>query len=362
MAPQRLLVLAAVLVLLGPAVQAQSNKCCHSFQGTPYSDCKCLEDDKELLTETVAAGQYVNYHWRLTNWALIDVPDDQRPSVTFRLMPCTGNAWLFVTPVVGPPFPTNATARWASRKESEVQAITSKIYYGEYFVSVYGVEKTNYTLIAVVDETIDPVLGDNATVGAAPKIDNEEILFEGDLMAMIITWTTADREAEYKVFASPLRNGDAVQAAVPCGKKGHPGACIQSTYCGLRDGPAVAKSDWIKLKPNTLHAQEVSGLEQNQEYTFNVVARTSANRTLAYVATTGTPLFTRVEQLNDDSTIMIVVASVGGLFCILVACIIWAKSRLNKAYQVKRFGAKKAVDFTPVAGGGAADGKAAPRR
>lgn len=68
MAPARALLAAALVVLAASSVaHAQSNKCCHSFQGTPYADCKCLNDDKELLTETVETGQYVNYHWRLTN-------------------------------------------------------------------------------------------------------------------------------------------------------------------------------------------------------------------------------------------------------------------------------------------------------
>lgn len=138
-------------------------------------------------------------------WNLIDVPDEDRPTITFKASPCFGNTWLFVTPVVGPPFPTNETARWASRKESEDNAISSQIYYGEYFISVYGVAASNFSIVAVIEDDpttdIDPIPGNNGTVAALPKIDQEEILFEGDLMAMLIQFVTTDQSVRLFIAA-----------------------------------------------------------------------------------------------------------------------------------------------------------------
>uniref|UniRef100_A0A7S1C5F1 Uncharacterized protein n=1 Tax=Bicosoecida sp. CB-2014 TaxID=1486930 RepID=A0A7S1C5F1_9STRA len=338
--------LLALVAALGVVAVASAGECCTSFSGVEYSNCNCLEDGREIHNQVVAPGEYVNYHWRLTRWHLIDVDDEDRPELTIRATPCSGNAWLFVTPVTGPPFPRNDTARWAARKESETNSITHKMYYGEVFVSVYGAAdvQTNYSIVAIITpdavSDLDPVPGNNGTVDAQPKDDQEEILFPGDLMAMMIIFTTADVEgAEYMVYASP-RYGGEDDADEPCGVEGDPASCIQTTACGLAGGPPIEKMEaWEVLPPNEEQIVEVGGLEQNQEYTFNVVVRTP-NRTIAYTPTQGTPTFTRVGQLQDDNTIIIVACSVGGLFVLLVCCIIWAKNRLNKAYQVKRFGRK----------------------
>lgn len=281
-------------------------------------------------------------------WHLIDVDDEDRPDLTIRVTPCFGDTHLYVTPVTGPPFPRNESARWSATKESEVNAVTHKMYYGEVFVSVYGAGSitSNYSIVAIIEDDpisdLDPIPGNNGTVDAQPKDDQEEILFEGDLMSMMIIYTTTDvDDAEYMVYAS---RRDA-EEAVPCGVNGDPEDCIQTTYCGLEHAaePKILDDDgnpkWEQLPANTEQIVEVGGLEQNQEYSFNVVART-ANRSITYTVTQGTPVFTRVAQLQDDNTIIIVACSVGGLFLLLVLCIVWAKMRLNKAYQVKRFGRK----------------------
>ena len=75
--------IAVVLLAAGMlAVHATPSlpRCCYTLAGVPYppGDCTCLNDDVELSHQFVAQGQVKKYHWVMTNWAAINVPDSVR--------------------------------------------------------------------------------------------------------------------------------------------------------------------------------------------------------------------------------------------------------------------------------------------
>ncbi len=51
---------------------------CISLSGVAYPNCTVLTDDVELTQLTVAAGEVKRFHWVMTNWAAINVPDSVR--------------------------------------------------------------------------------------------------------------------------------------------------------------------------------------------------------------------------------------------------------------------------------------------
>lgn len=193
-----------LLALCGHALASSFPCCANQVTKEPYSSCTCLEDDTWRLGDALAPGASRHYHWRLTNWALIDVPGDQRPDIKFDVLPCTGSAFLYVTPMQ-PPFPNSGTARWKSENEAAENSITTKLQYSEYLITVTaGTELTNYSIAAIVDATKEIVPGNGAAVAALPIQDDETILYDGDTMSMNVRFTASDRVgALYRVFAAP---------------------------------------------------------------------------------------------------------------------------------------------------------------
>ena len=72
-----------------------------------------------------------------------DYPDGERPEITFSLRPCSGSAFMFITPVQYP-WPTNETAIWRSDDSAEVNELSVPLLHAEYFVSVYGEQDSTY--------------------------------------------------------------------------------------------------------------------------------------------------------------------------------------------------------------------------
>jgi hypothetical protein len=67
---------------------------CKKLDGTPYSSdlkCKALADDV-VLNGTIGAGGVMRYHWVMTDWSMINVPDSVR--ACHRLVLCVMCAWL----------------------------------------------------------------------------------------------------------------------------------------------------------------------------------------------------------------------------------------------------------------------------
>jgi hypothetical protein len=82
-----------ILVLLASThVQASSTtrrQCCEAPSGTTltaaevaqFEQCVCLHDNVELSDQTLSAGQFGYFHWRVSDFSLIDHDDDNRPEV-----------------------------------------------------------------------------------------------------------------------------------------------------------------------------------------------------------------------------------------------------------------------------------------
>lgn len=318
----------ALLAAAAVAPAAAVFPCCANIvTKAPYADCTCLEDDTWRTGDVLQAGESRWYHWRLTDWSIINVPDEDRPDISFNLRPCTGAAELHIKPLQ-PPFPNSGTARWSSEYLYEPNIITTKLVYSEYLITVSAATATNYSIAAIIDATQVIVPGADGAVAALPIQDDEKILFEGDTMSMTIQFTAASRAgAEYRVYAAKTGDG-----SLPCQKGAQRSGCLLSTPCGLDEGGMEPQTGWVAYTAGEEVNVLVDGLEQNQPYYFNVAVRHNG-RSAAYVATQGTPTYLRVTQAQDDGTVLIVALVAGGLFVILVVLIIWARVRLQKAYN-----------------------------
>jgi hypothetical protein len=68
---------AAVLACLSLALAALSlPECCKAMDGSDLAGCTCLTEDVEVNGQFVELQGQKNYHWILTNWSVINVPDN----------------------------------------------------------------------------------------------------------------------------------------------------------------------------------------------------------------------------------------------------------------------------------------------
>lgn len=303
-------------------------QCCANIAtGAAYSDCNCLEDNTWRVGEVLAGGQSMHFHWRLTDWSMINVPDDQRPSITFKAHPCTGSVELYIKPLQTP-FPHSGTARWSSTYAYEPNEITTQMVYSEYFVTVTATAATNFSIAAIIDQSDAVVPGNQGAVAALAIEDDEKILFEGDTMSMNIQFTAAALTgAEYRVYAAPTGEGQ-----LPCQASAPRSGCILATMCGLQQGGMQARTGWVSYGSGEVVSVIIDELVQNQPYYFNVAVRHNGN-TAVYVPTQGTPTYLRVTQAQDDGTVLLVAVIAGAVFVVLVILILWARVKLQKAYH-----------------------------
>lgn len=327
-------VLVVVLAIVPSMVYASFPCCANQVSKEPYAACTCLEDDTWMRGETLPLGQSRHYHWRLTNWAMINVPDDQRPDLTFMVATCQGNAHLYVTPMQ-PPFPDSGTARWKSTNDGALNSITTKLQYSEYLITVeavHGAPLANYSIVAIVDASKPVVAGASGVVEALPIQDDETILYSDDTMSMIVRFTTSSQDAMYRVYVAEAGPGsEACQqdASVV-------GDCVLTTVCGMEVGGMTARTGWQSYPANQAVNVIIDELKQDQPYVFNVAAKNGEWET-AYVATQGTPTYRRETKAQDDNTVMIVIIVAACVFLLLVALILWARVRLQKAYHRQHY-------------------------
>ena len=65
-----------LLALCGAALAALSlPQCCKSMSGNTYDACTCLSEDVTVNGESVTKDGEKHYHWIMTNWSSINVPD-----------------------------------------------------------------------------------------------------------------------------------------------------------------------------------------------------------------------------------------------------------------------------------------------
>jgi len=154
--PQELLLVAvatlAVLAQLHDVHGASFPCCANQADNTPYESCTCLNDNTWIKGEVLGAGAKRFYHWRLTDWDLINVPDAERPDISFEVHPCSGSVELYVS-TLGLPFPDSGTAQWRSTNEAAVNSLTTPLVYSEYLITVEATATAEYSIVAVVDGT-----------------------------------------------------------------------------------------------------------------------------------------------------------------------------------------------------------------
>ena len=341
---------AALLLLLlsaAPAARAAQRKACQSpgaHMDDYYRGCKPLPSHQTLFGN-LAAGAYHRYHWRLTDYSLIDKPDAERPKITFVATPCAGTAHLFVNTVPrdsGSPWPSAASYRWNASAAVSVNSINTDLMYADYYVSVFGATNTNYTLLA------------HTTPRVLPRPSYPDLTaVQTSQFGITVSWTTlapgatdgagAAVGAEYQVFyvKHPKDPPGSAEVTGRCGAEGDPNACIMTSTCGmLRNGLVADSGGYERFADNTTVSKEVHNLELDVQYFFNVAVRAATGGEKswvygAYAGTVGTPKYERVESAADPGTTTIIAATAGGVFGLLMLCIVLAKRKLNRAYRLK---------------------------
>ena len=74
-------------------------RCCYNSRGVALEKCKCLNDNEQTSIYDLQKGKEAFFHWRLSNLDYINVPDENRPNITFILSPCSGSMHLYVKPL-----------------------------------------------------------------------------------------------------------------------------------------------------------------------------------------------------------------------------------------------------------------------
>lgn len=353
----------AVLVLACVALAEPAlPQCCKDLDGVDLPvPCTCLSDDATVFDQSVEAGSYKYYHWVMTNWAIINVPDADRPEMTVELAPCDGDAHLYIQ---GPslqanPFPSVDATLWNASASYQPNTITFGLTAAQYFITVYGAEDSSFSIAAQISGpqivgSKFPTPGGNGTVVALPQA-TDKLILKDDPIGMDITIMTAEavhgdeEEYEYRLYQVPVIVGQ------PCGDDNITNApdCILSSFCGAEARMAPV-GDWQKFTPGTNVTLATNTLTQNQEYTFTVAVRSPSGNVAMYTGTRGTPTYERVGQAASDNTILIISLVVVGVFIALVLGIVYFKVKLNKEFQERRIKRQQYKAIAP-------DGKSAAK-
>lgn len=327
------------------------------MDGTDYPYCTCLQDDVLLSGQFIANGSSKNYHWVMTNWSSINVPDELRPSLTIETLPCNGSVNLYVMgPTIwSPPFPNVALpnirgrTKWNSTLPASPNSISFTLTAAQYYITTHGLANSTYGIIARINAAKTPTTGAAGNLSITTPLSNNNAVGAGGL-GLDVTFTYAEttfgNETSYlyKVYKVPNIVGS------PCGDTNSSvdPLCIMATHCGLESTVGMTnESDWLTDPgppgPGRTRTVSVYGLEQDQSYTFNVAVMdpyTGISR--VYVGTRGTPTYTRATAAASNTTIIAIASSAGAAFLALVVCIVWARSRLTKRmhhYRATKAGA-----------------------
>jgi hypothetical protein len=236
------------------------------------------------------------------------------------------------------PFPIPDDYEFNSIYEYDENAIRLEIYVNSFSITAHATENATFEFAAMLDEASTlPYPGADGDVGAEPITDDTTLILDGDTLSMMLDFTGAEGTGAdsytYKVYRR------AITPNATCGWGRNDPDCILTTACGLAHALELAET--LDMIPPGLNASvEVDGLEQEQEYAFNIVVeRTAPDGTVyaeAYRGTTGTPEFNRVGQLHSDTTIIITGSVIGGVVLVLVIGIGLAKWQLQRTFKKKR--------------------------
>ena len=108
------------------AVSGISQGCCLWDNGSSISNCQCIGDNVELNELTIELAEKKYFHWRLTNFSLVNLPDAARPNITFTVAPCTGSVEIYVVPVSSPAVLSTESAIHKSTRVREINTIKLK--------------------------------------------------------------------------------------------------------------------------------------------------------------------------------------------------------------------------------------------
>ena len=271
-------------------------RCCFDSSGQAIPQCTCIVDNAELLNLGVAQGGTKFFHWRLSNFSLIQVPDSRRPNITFVAKPCAGSLEVYIRPVVGTEFPSKDNAWFKATRKKDANFIKLPLLYSEYFLTVKGETASNFTLLNSVDDALLPT----------PGYGGDVLLNQTEHYSVSVAWFSPLQyrgHISYTVYHIPYND----EAHSRHCNSSNTTSCFLSpilwTSCGLRSDPTAYKA--------VVEAVEVAGVSREHTFTFqnlpleqpiffNVVAKTDRGLTLAYRGATTSLQFDRVRSAIDE--------------------------------------------------------------
>ena len=358
---------AALILTLLTSSSAAPRECCEPPGDADldtlehFRECTCLRDNKPLVRERVGPGESRHYHWRLSDWTLINRPDSERPPIHLRLEPCTGSPELYVMPL-WTPFPSREYYRWnATKAKGELNFVEVPLHYADYYVTVTSDRNATYVISAMTDlSLLSPApspagsrrrlqeeavaggaAGSNATVSAAAAATaSDDVLSMAQLGPALVsvTWkTTPDEGASYQLFYQKYDNGSRpAENGCGDGPNATVDSCVLWTACGLEDhGISSDEGGYEEFAPGSLATKEISELELDARYFFNVAIKSKDGLLTSYAGITAVTEFKKKTEAVDRSVTYILYAVSGTLFVLLATGVLVAKFRLNQAYKLK---------------------------
>eukprot|EP01029_Cantina_marsupialis_P028927 TRINITY_DN778198_c0_g1_i1.p1 TRINITY_DN778198_c0_g1~~TRINITY_DN778198_c0_g1_i1.p1 ORF type:complete len:374 (+),score=94.25 TRINITY_DN778198_c0_g1_i1:89-1210(+) len=314
-------------------------------EGQDAGTCTALIQDDFTEKVTLDAGGVHHFHYVLTDYSIIDVPDNDRPRITFQARPCSGDVKLYINPVTT--FPTGESdAIWKSENTNGINEVSVKFSAAQYYVTIIADTAAQFEMGTFInkDSYFPDLSRYGTTVLVAPSPDNDQ-LDSDDPMTMDLSFITGpDATYQYAVWTVKHEENDSTDCGLtnPLTHQ-----CLVNTVCGLYTNGQVAidfddfEQVYGETVPiNTNITISVPNMENGVTYTFNVLAKTTKGEMLAYSGAKGKSEITRETQAQSSSTMMIVLGSIFGfVVIILIAVVILTvrfKKQVLKKYEERR--------------------------
>jgi len=313
------------------AVSGISQGCCLWDNGSSISNCQCIGDNVELNELTIELAEKKYFHWRLTNFSLVNLPDAARPNITFTVAPCTGSVEIYVVPVSSPAVLSTESAIHKSTRVREINTIKLPLFHSDYYITVYGRSTASFTFLSTVDDSLFPSPGNNGVL-----ILNQTLQYD-----VQVTWFSPQAYVGTLVYTIYYVHEKQPPVCTNVSNISCPLPFILWTPCGLELEPLVAKLSFSqsKISPaSTRLSVVIHDLPLERPFFFNVVVKTEKGLRMAYGGARSRLEFDRVITMVDHENISAVLCAHLVVIVITIAGIYISNCGLNAFLLFERNG------------------------
>lgn len=294
------------------AVLGISQGCCLWDNGSSILNCQCIGDNVELKELTIEFAEKKHFHWRLTNFSLVNLPDARRPNITFTVAPCTGSVEVYVVPVLPPAVLSTERTVYKSARVGGISTTKLPLFHSDYFITVYGRSTASFAFLLTVDDSLFPSPGNNGALilNQTRQYDVELTWFSPPAYVGTLVYTIYYVHEKQSPVCTNVSN-------ISC-----PLPSILWTPCGLELEPLVTKLSFSESKISPASSRlsiVIHDLPLGRPFFFNVVVKTEQGLRMAYGGARSCLEFDRVVTILDHQNISVVLCAHLVLIVITIA-------------------------------------------